>query len=598
VPNRLQRELEEALKRLDKAHMRRVPVPAPEFADFVTNDILGASKAGPVVEAAAEAPRVHGVGSGASRLLGGDAQPAREAEQAAADWLKSPAALLFPSGFQANLGLITCLAQAGDVVLSDELNHASLIDGARLSGARISVYRHLDLEDLEHRLIGASGSRRRLVVTESLFSMDGDLAPLAAIAALCKKYDASLIVDEAHAVGLLGPHGRGACAALEPNSDLEEVLAARIITGGKALGVAGAFVVGSHAVRDTLINHARAFVFTTGIALPVAAALTAAIKWVASQETARAQILTGALQLAQQLGLPKPDGAIIPVPMGPPETALKAAKTLREQGIAVHAVRPPTVPKGTSRLRIVVHAQHTPEELNTIVQTLQPLMPKASIGVLPPTAKPWVVIGTDTDVGKTVASAIVLHALAKNGPVAYWKPIQSGQPSDTEAVRELTTSIKVHFHEPAYEFDLPASPDQAAWAEGRRINENVVDAQLVQKLQGNAGALVIETAGGLCVPWNEDFQNSDWVARHKPNLILVARSGLGTLNHTQLTLHALQAFGQKPKALILVGPIHNENHAGLQTKLACPIVQIPHLDPLDHSALQNLVATLDMTWLD
>ncbi len=594
MSNRLQRELEEALNRLDKVHMRRYPVPAPELADFVSNDILGASKASAVVQAAAKAARELGVGSGASRLLGGDTEVARVAERTAASWLNAPASLLFPSGFQANLGVITCLARRGDTILSDELNHASLIDGARLSGARISVYRHFDLADLERRLRGARGSRRRIVVTESLFSMDGDLAPLAEIAALCKQYDASLIVDEAHAIGLLGPAGRGACADL----DLGEVLGARIITGGKALGVAGAFVVGSQALCDTLVNHARSFVFTTGIALPVASALTAAMDWVRTRDDARAQILEGARFIAKELALPEPAGAIVPIPLGPPETALAAAETLRAEGIAVHAVRPPTVPRGTSRLRIVVHAAHAQKDLETIVRTLRPLIPDAPIVPKAPAKKPWVVIGTDTDVGKTVASAFVLHALAERGPASYWKPIQSGQPSDTEAVRELIGKARVDFHTPAYELDLPASPDQSALAEGRRINENVVDRQLAQTLQDSADPLLIETAGGLCVPWNEDFQTSDWMARHRPNLILVARSGLGTLNHTQLTLHALHALGLKPKVLILVGPIHDGNRDGLQSKLACPIIEIPHLDPLDADALRSLVESTDMTWLD
>ncbi len=597
MTRRLQQELEKALERLNRAHMRRFPVPAPDGADFVTNDILDASKVAAIANATCEAAREFGVGSGASRLLGGDAEPVREAEAAAAAWLQTPAALLFPSGFQANLGLITSLARPGDVILSDELNHASLIDGARLSGARISVYSHVDLEDLEFRLRGARGSRRRIVITESLFSMDGDLAPLAAIAALCKEYDASLIVDEAHAIGLLGPQGRGACAALSGDSNLDEVLAARVVTGGKALGVSGAFVVGETALRDTLVNHARAFVYTTGIAPPVAAALTASIDWVSKQDSARSRILQGAAKLASELGLPKPAGAIVPIPMGQPEAALAAAQTLRAQGISVHAVRPPTVPPRTSRLRIVIHANHTEKDLNTLIQTLLGMMPEQAIQPQKASAKPWVVIGTDTDVGKTVASALLLHALAPRGPVGYWKPIQSGQPSDTETVRELTEGLHVDLHEPAYEFDLPASPDQSALAEGRRINENQVDAQLAGLTSSSSPPLVVETAGGLCVPWNEDFQTSDWVARHKPNLVLVARSGLGTLNHTQLTLHALSALGQKPKALILVGPPHPGNLAGLQTKLACPIVQVPHLDPLNAQSLQQLVAQIDTTWL-
>jgi dethiobiotin synthase len=442
------------------------------------------------------------------------------------------------------------------------------------------------------------GSRRRFVVTESLFSMDGDWAPLAEIAALCKRYDAGLIVDEAHAVGLLGPQGKGACAALAGNSSLDEVLVARVITGGKALGVAGAFIVGSRALCDTLINRARAFVFTTGIALPLAAALSAAVQWVAKLDRERAHILAGAQFLARQLGLPKPAGAIVPVPLGPPETALNAAKTLRTAGIAVHAVRPPTVPKGTSRLRIVVHSHHTQEQLDTIVQTLLPLIPRAPIAPARSSSKPWVVIGTDTDVGKTVASAVLLRALRARGSVAYWKPIQSGPPSDTETVGRLTEDLDIAFFQPAYEFQRPASPDQSAWAEGRRINENLVDQQLIANVGNGTTPLVIETAGGLCVPWNEDFQTSDWVARHRPNLVLVARSGLGTLNHTQLTLHALHTMGLKPRAIFLVGPPHPENWTGLQTRVACPILQVPMLDPLNSETLQELVESLDWTWLE
>ncbi|MCA9001705.1 MAG: aminotransferase class I/II-fold pyridoxal phosphate-dependent enzyme, partial [Planctomycetes bacterium] len=392
--------------------MRRTLIAGPDGADFVTNDIFRASKAPEVVRAAQEVAAQSGVGSGASRLLGGDAEVVRQAETQAAEWLNAPATLLFPSGFQANLGLLSTLARPGDTILSDELNHASLIDGARLSGARISVYRHLDLADLEARLRGSAGSRRRIVVTESLFSMDGDLAPLQRIAELCRQHQASLVVDEAHAIGLLGPRGAGAWASLHAGPELDEVLAARIITGGKSLGVAGAFVVGSRALCDTLINRARSFVFTTGIALPLAGALTASIQWVAGLKREREHILSGAQFLARALGLPEPAGAIVPVPCGSEATALAAAEALRSKNISVHAVRPPTVPPGTSRLRLVVHADHTADQLETIVDTLRAFQPEAP--ERPPAAagRAWVVIGTDTDVGKTVVSSLILHGLS------------------------------------------------------------------------------------------------------------------------------------------------------------------------------------------
>ena len=238
------------MERWEAAGLRReLGAPTTGGADFTSNDYLGLASHPAVVEAARSAIGLYGAGSRASRLLGGGCPLDAQAERACAEWVGSEAALLFPSGYHANLGILGALAGPGDLILSDALNHASLIDGARLSGARIRVYRHLDVEDAERKLRTATGWRRALVVTESTFSMDGDRAPLAALAELCAEVGASLVVDEAHSIGVVGPRGAGGWAEL--GGDRDDVLAGRVVTGGKALGVSGAFVACSSTMRAT-----------------------------------------------------------------------------------------------------------------------------------------------------------------------------------------------------------------------------------------------------------------------------------------------------------------------------------------------------------
>ena len=584
----IEREWQAALETLEREHMGRHLVGAPTGPDFLSNDVLGLSRHPAVKKAAALAAEEYGVGSRGSRLLGGDHPLLIAAENAAAQWIGTEAALLFPSGFQANLGVLGALTEPGDVLFSDELNHASLIDGARLSRAKVHVYGHLDVDHLDRALAATQSAKRRFVVTESLFSMDGDLAPLAAIAESCKRLKANLIVDEAHAAGLLGLAGRGACDGVP---GLEEVLIARIVTGGKALGSAGAFVLGSHTLRRTLLHRARSFIYTTGMPLPIAAALMAAMGVMPQLDTERKKIRQGAKRLADLLGLPEPAGAIVPVPCGSPEKALELAAHLQKQGLQIHAVRPPTVPEGSSRLRIVVHADHNPEDLKAIAETIGS---PATITPKSKQPKPWFVVGTDTDVGKTVASALLIHAAS---PARYWKAIQSGQPCDTDSVRQLTTGCNAQYLPNGFTLSLAKSPDQAARLEGRVIHESRLDALLNKYNTESPAPLIVETAGGLLVPWNDHFQNIDWLARHRPNVVLVARSGLGTLNHTQLTLHALLDVGIVPKALMLIGPPHEDNRQGLATRFSGPILQVPHLDPLNNKTLADLAATLPFDWM-
>ena len=559
--------------------------------DFSSNDYLGLARQPEVVAAAEAALRDHGAGGRASRLLGGGSPLHARSEEAAADWLGAESALLFPSGYQANVGLVGALVGRGDTVHSDRLCHASLIDAARLSRARVFVHRHLDLEELEAQLVRAAGARRRLVLTEGVFSMDGDAAPLAELAALCARCDAWLVVDEAHSAGLLGPEGAGAWAALPFEPEGSERLAARVVTGGKALGVSGAFVVGGAGLREHLINHARSFVFTTAPSPAVAGGLAAAIGICRRADAERARTLSAARLLARRLGLPGPDGAIVPFLVGAADRAVGLARGLVEQGLDVRAVRPPSVPEGGARLRIVVHAFNTEAECDdlarqlggvervTVVEPERGLMERALF-----------VVGTDTGVGKTVVSALLLRAARRLGAAAYWKPVQTGSESDTDAVEALAEAAPHELLRPAWNLALPASPHEAAASAGQTIDPE----RLREGLHGllrtlHDVRLVVELAGGLLVPYRTEptvATQADWLERSGAALVLVARSGLGTLNHTLLTLEALRARHLEPRALVLVGEPHRSNRETLQAIAGITrVVEVPVFAQLDARAL-------------
>jgi 8-amino-7-oxononanoate synthase len=351
---------------------------------FCSNDYLGLAEHPALPSAAADTAAREGFGASASRLVSGDLPAHRRLEQALARFFGRPAALVFPSGYQTNIGVLTALAGPDDVIVSDALNHASIIDGCRLSRARIAVYPHGDAALAARHLDQARGARRRLLVTESLFSMNGDAAPLALLADAAKRHNAVLIVDEAHAVGVLGPQGRGLCAAagVEP-----EVL---IGTLGKALAAAGGFVASSRVLRDLLVNRARSFIFTTALPPPVAAAALAALEIVDSSEgdrrrallRAHADRLTPRLAAlhrsrpgASDAAAPAETlagGPIHPLIVGSDAAALELSAILAGRRIFVPAIRPPTVPIGSARLRITLSASHTPADLDRLLDALRP----------------------------------------------------------------------------------------------------------------------------------------------------------------------------------------------------------------------------------
>lgn len=303
-------------------------------------------------------------GAGASALVWGYGEVHVRAERALAAFMEGRddggapdpqlAALMFSSGYAANVGVLSALARRGDRILSDALNHASFIDGCRLSGADVAVVPHLDLAKMEESLEASAGARRRFVVTESCFSMDGDGPDLRALRALCDRHDAILVVDEAHALGVEGPEGRGRAAAEGVRADLS------IGTLGKAFGLAGAFVVGPPALRQWLWNRARSFVFSTAVFPSLAAAVPGRALEVRQADDRRLRLRERArsfrAHLAELGWAQQGDGPIVPVTLGAPEVALRASARLAEEGFVVQAIRPPTVPVGTSRLRITLRA--------------------------------------------------------------------------------------------------------------------------------------------------------------------------------------------------------------------------------------------------
>lgn len=352
--------------------------------NLCSNDYLGLASDPEVRRIVARAAETWG-GAGASRLISGTFRPHREAEQALARWVGQADALVFSSGYAANVGAISSLLSEDDVVFSDALNHASLIDGCRLSRARIVVYPHRDVETLE-RLLRAHRSRGEaaLIVTDAVFSMDGSLAPLAELRALADHFEAGLLVDEAHALGLFGPRGGGAARAAGVLAD--------VTTGmlGKAFGLAGGFVAASESIVRWLESRARSFVFSTGVYGALAAAIAPVLQIVENAEDRRARVaehrhvLAAALEATGRLAPGTVESPILPVIVGDNATAVTLAETLLERGLFVRAIRPPTVPPGTARLRVVPTAAHETssiaEAASILVREIERVCPRPHRG--------------------------------------------------------------------------------------------------------------------------------------------------------------------------------------------------------------------------
>jgi glycine C-acetyltransferase/8-amino-7-oxononanoate synthase len=351
----------------------RTVVDGRELINFSSNDYLGLAFHPDVIRGAQKAAGIWGTGAGASRLVSGTTAIHAELEDRLARWVGTEAALVFPSGFQTNLGVIQALAGADDEVYVDRFVHASLVDGARLSGAKLRVYPHRDVKKLE-ALLAKPFAGKRLILTDSYFSMDGDCAPLLELVKLSEKFGAMLVVDEAHALGVYGDHGRG----LLNEKSLTRRVTAIVGTLSKSLGSQGGFVAGSAELKDFLINKARAFIYTTGVSPTLCGAALAALNIVEKTDAIRDE-LWGRVDFARThlralgLDLGDSEGPIIPVILGDTRRTLAWADELREAGILGVAIRPPTVPKGTDRIRLTVTAKHTADDIRRLTAVLQKL---------------------------------------------------------------------------------------------------------------------------------------------------------------------------------------------------------------------------------
>lgn len=382
------RWIEDSLCDLDRTGLRRrlavrnasqtacVVIDGRELINFGSNDYLGLAADERLIEAARIASEREGWGGGASPLVSGRSESHAELERRLAEFEGAAAALVFSSGFAANAGVVQALADEGDAIFGDAKNHASLIDGCRLSKATRFVYPHRDCAALEAMLRDGERFRRRLIVTDSLFSMDGDLAPLVEIAELAERYDAMLMVDEAHATGVFGANGCGvvehfsvACPALKDRVHV------RMGTLSKALGSGGGFVCGSQSLIDWLANRARTYVFSTAQPPATSAAGTAALNIVKREPNRRGSLLRNAAALRERL---REDGwntgdsesQIIPIILGDADRTMRLAASLREAGFFVPGIRPPSLPEGESLLRLSLCYHHTPEMIGGLTEAL------------------------------------------------------------------------------------------------------------------------------------------------------------------------------------------------------------------------------------
>ncbi len=509
-------------------------------------------------------------GSGASRLIHGSRAPHVELEAEVASWVQLPSALLFSSGYAANIGTISALGGPRTVVLSDELNHASIIDGCRLARAEVRVVPHLDLGAYERLLASIPADSARWVVTESYFSMDGDGPDLAVLRELCDRHGAGLVVDEAHALGVFGPHGGGRCAEAGITPDV------LIGTFGKAVGVQGAFVAGSERLRRVLWNAARSFVFSTAPSPLISALSLFHVKQARTSEAARAALWQRCDQLRTTLaalGMSTPRtsfGPIVPVMINDNKRALAVTQRLLARGVLTQAIRPPTVPAGTARLRLTVTAQRSPDEIallaNEVAAAVDDKDPPIPAITKPRRPRRVVILGTGTGVGKTFVSAALARRLRARGlQVAAIKPVETGttDPVGADANLLARATGRAPSHD-ALVFADPVTPRLAAERAGveidlRRLVRVVEEAERDPSLE----FIIVEAAGGAFSPIATDASNVDLAVLLEPaTWVLVAPDALGVLHDVSATMRAMVANGRPPDHLVLCAARPSDESSG------------------------------------
>ena len=393
---------------LDTPQSPHIVVDGKPYLAFCSNDYLGLANHPQLIATLQQGARQWGVGAGAAHLVNGHFTPHHQLENQLAEFVGKPAALLFSTGYMANIGVVQALVGKGDTVFADKLNHASLNDAMQLSRAQVKRYRHGDMAQLTELLLGTS-SGRKLIVTDAVFSMDGDIAPLSELLTLCEQHDAWLVVDDAHGFGVLGAQGRGSLARFKSplapllqsgghsddlmvsnpplqkggRGDLDSPRIIYMATLGKAAGVSGAFVAAEQVVIDTLINHAHSYVYTTATPPALSVALSESLCLIAQGDDKRAHLKNLIAQLRGGLAelpwtLMPSQTAIQPLLIGDNQQALQLSEGLRERGIWVAAIRPPTVPEGTARLRITLSAAHSAEDVEQLIKALHELAPHPS----------------------------------------------------------------------------------------------------------------------------------------------------------------------------------------------------------------------------
>ena len=352
------------LRTIEKTDGRTITIDGKSYLNFCSNNYLGLANHPRIIEAAQKATAEYGAGAASSRLISGNTILHEKLERKIAEFKKREAAIVFPTGFMANLGVMTALLDEKDTVIIDRLDHASIIDACRLSKAKLQVYPHKDMKALE-KILGRSQSfSKRLIVTDSVFSMDGDLAPLPEIWSLANKHRSLVMIDEAHATGVLGKCGRG----LEEHFGLEGRTDIVMGTLSKAIGSLGGFVAGSQQLINYLHNKARSFIYTTALPPASCAAALAALELIENDPSFLNKLRANLKSFSAIV-------PIIPIILGSAEKAVKASQDLFKRGILLSAIRPPTVPQGQSRLRLTICAQHTKEDIDCLVSSLRELIP-------------------------------------------------------------------------------------------------------------------------------------------------------------------------------------------------------------------------------
>jgi 8-amino-7-oxononanoate synthase len=594
---------------VDSAAEPEVEIDGRKVVLLCSNNYLGLAADHRVRAAASNAARRWGAGAGASRLVSGTTRMHREFEKALASHEATQDAVLFSSGYLANLGVLGALTGPDDVVFSDELNHASIVDGCRLSKASVAVYRHRDVEHLDE-LMSSTPARRRVVVTDTVFSMDGDLAPLAELVDLCERKDAVLVVDEAHATGVLGETGAGAVEALGLTGRVPVIVG----TLSKSLGAAGGYVATSADVATLLRNQARTHVFDTAPAPAVVAAAATALEIVGAEAWRRDRVRELARKLSadlRSLGFDagEPVAAIVPVQIGDAREAVRLSERLLENGVFCPAIRPPSVPEGTSRLRVTLMSTHTDEQIERVLVAFENAQHRGGSGgrsasrgrriasdQLPGNervarettrSKNFFVTGTDTGVGKTlVTAAIAANLKAAGKRVAIFKPIQTGTIDGADdagyAGRLADCSA-----ETGIALADPLAPSVAA-----RFDDTEIDVDAITRtyagLRSEHDVVVVEGAGGLLVPISEGFCMADLAGELDVPLVVVARPALGTLNHTALTVEAARGRGLEVAGVVISGypssPNSAEatNPAEIEQLCGVPIIGVvPFIERLD-----------------